>query len=400
MAIQINKHLHLALLYFIIAAGTGLVLRLFAVFQIPLTYKYLVHTHSHIALLGWVYLALTTLIFAIYLNSNALAKKYKPIFWFTQITILGMLVTFPLQGYGLFSIIFSTLFLFASYGFFWFFMRHTKSLNRKRYSYRCIKYGLWYMVLSSLGPWVLGVIMNTLGPSSIWYRMAIYFYLHFQYNGWMIMALLGFLFFVLEQRQILISRKRFNLIFWSANLGIVLTLFLSALWVNPPLIFNLLGGVGALFQFLALLLIIDSIVKKFSYNFGIKFWLLGIILILKMGLQLISAHPFVAELAATFLDFTIGYLHLTFLGLITIGILVICEFLGLLRISKTAFAGYFAGFLLTEILIFYRGIRTWQDVPIISFYNEFLAIASGLICISLIVILIENLELLKFSPDQ
>ncbi|MDD7913855.1 hypothetical protein [Polaribacter ponticola] len=60
----------IALLYFLIAASLGIILRLFPVTNVSATYKFLVHTHSHIALLGWVYVALTSLIFHLFIKND------------------------------------------------------------------------------------------------------------------------------------------------------------------------------------------------------------------------------------------------------------------------------------------------------------------------------------------
>ena len=76
----------------------------------------MVHAHSHIALLGWVYVALTTLLHYGFVK-DASNTTYNRVFWSTQGTLIGMLLTFPFQGYALFSIIFSTLFLIMSYGY-------------------------------------------------------------------------------------------------------------------------------------------------------------------------------------------------------------------------------------------------------------------------------------------
>ena len=109
MNITAKKQSIVALLYFLIAASLGIVLRLFPITNVDATYRYLVHTHSHIALLGWVYVALTALIFHLCIKLEA-QKKYSKVFWCTQITILGMLFSFPITGYALFSILFSSLF--------------------------------------------------------------------------------------------------------------------------------------------------------------------------------------------------------------------------------------------------------------------------------------------------
>ena len=171
-----KNHSTIALGYFLIIAFLGLLLRLFHVVDIPIDFKHIVHGHSHIALLGWIYTALTTLIYKLFLSEKLVDKKYKIIFWSTQITIIGMLFTFPFIGYALFSIIFSSLFIIATYFFVWLFLKYTSSEQKQTNSYKIIRAALWFMVLSSLGPWALGIIMNTLGSSSPLYRNAIYFY--------------------------------------------------------------------------------------------------------------------------------------------------------------------------------------------------------------------------------
>ena len=229
---SLKKHIILALGYFLLIALLGLALRLFPVVELSFDYRYMVHTHSHVALLGWTYTALTTMIYKAYMGKASIERKYRVLFWCTQVTIAGMLLTFPFTGYALFSIIFSTLFLFASYVFMWFFMRHTSTEQKKTPAYKCIYVSLWYMVLSSLGPWALGATMNTAGSGSDLYRNAIYFYLHFQYNGWFIMALFGLFLYFLEQQEIELPRVAFTQFFWTMNLGVVTTFGISLLWMN------------------------------------------------------------------------------------------------------------------------------------------------------------------------
>jgi len=55
-----------------------------------------------------------------------------------------------------------------------------------------------------------------------------------------------------------------------------------------------------------------------------------------MLLQLLTAFPYFANLAATFLDFTVGYLHWTFLGVVTIALFFLLDYFKLMRISCKA----------------------------------------------------------------
>ncbi|MEX0289980.1 MAG: hypothetical protein AB3N14_12800 [Flavobacteriaceae bacterium] len=402
-ATNLKLHVKLALGYFLVAALLGVLLRSFNLFEIPLNYKFIVHTHSHIALIGWVYLPITTLLYKLFLSAQNTNRSYQKIFWFTQLTILGMLFTFPFTGYALFSIIFSTLFLFASYWFCWFFLKTAALRFRERYSYKFVKASLWYLVISSLGPWTLGAIMNSMGAESVWYRMAIYFYLHFMYNGFMILALVGLLCYVFEEAKLRLDTKTMKMIFWLFNSGLVLSFFLSTLFAEPPMIFNLVGGSGAVLQFVALGVLIMGILKRKSETpavfrpFQTRILItIGVLMVIKMLLQLLSAVPYYAGLAAAILDFTIGYLHLTFLGVISLGLFLFLNYFDLLKISKNYYTLYFIGFVLSEALIFYRAITAWGKFELIDFHGILLSGASLLMLIGLSCIFLDNAKL-RFS---
>lgn len=397
--LKLRQHILVALGYFLIAALLGIVLRAFPVFDIPVPYKFMVHTHSHIALLGWIYLALTTLLYKLYLSDENLDRRYNRVFWFTQITLLGMLFSFPFQGYALVSIIFSTLFLFASYWFIWFFIANTPKKYKNTYSYKCVLVALGYLALSSIGPWALGIIMNTLGATSIWYRISIYFYLHFQYNGWMIMGLIGVFLFVLESCQIKIEKKCFSRFIWWFNIGVILTFLLSTLWVKPPTYVYYIAGLGALLQivgfgglqFLYLKRVSNSR-ELFSGMQAKMVWVLAALMVFKMGLQLLSSFPYFAELAATVLSFTIGYLHWTFLGVVTLGLFLFLDVFRLIRISKISFYVYAVGFVLTECLIFFKGFCAWQSMELFQDYAVILLTVSILIPLALVLIFGDNMK--------
>ncbi|SHK36493.1 hypothetical protein SAMN04488007_2859 [Maribacter aquivivus] len=397
---SLQNHTSIALVYFVLAAGLGCVLRFFRVLEIPVTYKFIVHAHSHVALLGWVYLALTTLLYKLYLSRAEVEKKYRNIFWFTQLTIVGMLLTFPFQGYAIFSIIFSTLFLFASYWFTWFFFKNVPVEYNHKQSLKCAKLALMYLLLSSLGPWALGAIMNTLGAASIWYRLAIYFYLHFIYNGWMIMALVAVFLYILDKQNISLSEKAFKIFFWKINLGIILSFLLSTLFTQPAVFYYILGGVGAFLQLWAFYDLFKfmsvewtSIKRKFSNFFRNVIKVIGVLWLIKMILQLLSSIPYFANLATTYLDFTVGYLHLTFLGVVTISLFLFLDYFKLIFINRKRFLIYVLGFILSELLIFFKAIVSWQSATLFSEYYFILAVTSLLVLVAVLGVLLSSFKL-------
>ncbi len=376
--------------YFFIVALLGVFMRMFHVADINFNYKNILHTHSHIALLGWVYTVLTTLIYKLFLSEKGKDKTFNKLFWSTQISIIGMMFSFPFTGYALFSIIFSTLFLLNSYVFLWLFLKHTSSEQKQLYSYKLIRAALWLMVFSSLGPWVLGIIMNTLGSTSPWYRNAIYFYLHFQYNGWFLVALIGILFAVFEESSFQISKKVFSQFYNLFIAGVFLTFFLSVLWMKPDSIFYYLAGIGGIVQLGAFVLLGTSIIQNksilkasISKFEGFLLKLVALLFLVKLIFQLIGAFPIYAEMVSNNIDMVIAYIHWIFLGIVSISLLFFLNYFKLIKLSKTNFNIYFLAFILTEALLFYKGIVAWKGVYLLENYYLFLFLASAVFLLAI-----------------
>ena len=120
MPSEVQKWFRLTLLNLLIVAFIGVLLRYKIAFSLPfIDQKFLLHGHSHFAFAGWITQALMTLMVA-YLVANGQAeafKKYKTLLIFNLITAYGMLCSFPVQGYGFFSITFSMLSIYVSYTF-------------------------------------------------------------------------------------------------------------------------------------------------------------------------------------------------------------------------------------------------------------------------------------------
>ena len=393
---KVNSYILISLTYFFIAAFVGLILRLFPITNLNATYKFIVHTHSHIALLGWIYVALTSLIYHLGI-ANKVKKKYTLLFWTTQLTIIGMLFTFPFIGYALYSIVFSTLFLICSYWFYYFFKKNNH-FNSKSISYKFITTSLVFMIFSSIGPWSLGVIMNTLGSTSHWYKNAIYFYLHFQYNGWFIFCLIGLFYYILEEKRIRFSIPKALLFYKLMLLSCILTLFLSFLWINPPKIIYAIAAFGALLQLFTVYIFYNQIKKNyieikniFGQSSSRLLLFVFILCILKITLQALTSLPYFANLTTYILDFVIGYLHLIFLGVVTLALLLFLGYFKLIKIPAFWLKTYLIGFISSEALIFYKGFCTWQQLTVPENYFLFLVICSALIPVGILGILINNL---------
>lgn len=397
----LKQHFTSSFLYLLVAAVLGFFLRLAATpfsWDIISNYKYVVHAHSHVALLGWVYLGLSSFIVYFFIPKLKIRNHYTKIFWATQACLVGMLIAFPVQGYAFVSILFSTLFLIVSYVFSGFILRHTSPELKSKKSFSLIRHALFYMVLSSIGPWALGAIMATLGKASVWYKLAIYFYLHFQYNAWFVLAIIGLLVFILEKSKFKIETTSFTKFLFFFHTGIIGTFFLSTLWTTSHWTIYLLSNLGSLSLWLGLFYLWKSIKKPLhplyialppQSKFILK--IIVFVFVLKLIMQTLSGIPYFAEIATANLDVVIGYLHWFFLGVISLFLLFFASHLEWIKLSKFSISLYLIAFVSTEFLIFYRaGIVSfnWNYLPNL---NTYLALASLIFSLAMFSILLQTL---------
>src|SRR5690606_22880744 len=97
------------LFFFALAACFGLLLRWHVVYPLDgITYPYVLHAHSHVMFLGWVTNVLLVFVIDRFVPTSK-AKWYRKAFYWAQALLVGMSVSFPFQGYGVASIVLSTL---------------------------------------------------------------------------------------------------------------------------------------------------------------------------------------------------------------------------------------------------------------------------------------------------
>lgn len=189
----------------------GLFLRFVFVFPVGINFRYLTHAHSHVAMLGWVYLMLFS--FFVYYFIPKPSKAYSRLFWVTEIAVLGMMLSFPFQGYAAISISFSTLHIFCSYYFFRLVWKDQAGNDLPERT--LLKTSLLFMLLSTIGIWFLGPAVATVGNQSAFFNIAIQFFLHFQFNGWFLFAVLAVFFKILSRLGLKIDLKKFKWFFLS-----------------------------------------------------------------------------------------------------------------------------------------------------------------------------------------
>ncbi|WP_245600496.1 hypothetical protein [Flavobacterium daejeonense] len=362
----------------------GLVLRLLYVFPIEsINYQFLLHGHSHVAMLGWVYLMIYSLIVHFFIPKTAQQKPvYNRLFWLTEIAVIGMTFRFPVEGYALFSIVFSTLHIFCSYYFCRLVWKDAKtnSLPEKQ----LLRTALFFMLLSTLGVWCLGPAVGLLGKASAFYQIAIQFFLHFQFNGWFLFAILALF---LKHLNADIDKKIFQRFYNFLVSATVLTLALPVSWYLPYPIFHWINSLGVLLQLISFILFIQIIrpyfetffsalkaVEKLVYGFALTS------LFLKIVIQLVVLIPELAQISHQIRNFVIGYIHLTMLGIISgflLGFVLQNTFLnGQKKRVKLGILLFLIGFTGTELLLFLQGSCFFFNKGQLPGYTENLFTAS------------------------
>ncbi len=352
-----------ALYFLLFAALAGTILRYhqFRPFTL-INYKYLLHAHSHVAMLGWMFLAYAVVIVRRFFSKYN--RVYNRLLGWVLIAVVGMAVSFPWQGYGVVSISFSTLFLLVSYRFAWQVNRHLRMANDRSLSAGWLRWAMAMLVLSSVGPWALGPIIALGGSHGVAYNLAIFFYLHFLYNGFFVPATFALVQRQTEQSGAGYDQHKARLFYRLTVWAIVPAYALSTLWAQPPLWVYVLAGLAALAQVAGLYFgrqLLRLYVRSMTSRLTIfMIGLAWVAYLLKVLVQIPVAWPAVADFVYQTRVFTaIGYIHLVMLGVLSLFILVTLAMESRLQPDgyfKTGFVLFLTGFVVTELLFFVQGI--------------------------------------------
>lgn len=322
-----RKFVKIPLIFLFIGSLLGLFLRWQFISPTRyVNYMFFLHAHSHVMFLGWVS---NTLFIAFILNhvSEIEQRPFRNLFITLQFLLVGMLISFPIQGYGFYSILFSTLHTFVSIAFIVKFFVQTRDVISTSAWYARI--ALVFFLISTAGPFSLGYLMSAGLSHTNWYQFSIYFYLHFQYNGFFLFGVLSLFFDLLERRRVkfsLANARAFGLI---VGVSCLPAYFLSTLWASPGHIYFLTAGLAASFQILGWIVLVRLIVgsaKEIKSTFrpaSIQFFFIALIAYtLKLILQLLSALPSFTQFSFQLRPIIISYLHLVLLGVISLPLLI------------------------------------------------------------------------------
>ena len=414
--------LKFSLLNLLIVALIGLLMRYKIGFEFPFfDQKHLQHSHSHFAFSGWISHTLMVLMI-VFLEKkkvlpqaqddnrekkieNRFFKKYNSILSANLICAYGMLVFFIIQGYGLFSIIFSTSSIIVSCVFAYYFVKDLKLISNDDLSKNWFKTALFFNVISSFGTFALAYMMISKNILQNEYLASIYYYLHFQYNGWFFFACMGLLFSFLQLKPS--ENSFFKRTFWLFFLSCIPAYFLSTLWWDLPIWIYLITVVAAFIQvytWFRFLIIIIKTKREFLYNF--PFFLRYILLFvafalsIKFLLQLGSTIPVLSTLAFGFRPIVIAYLHLVLLAIISLFLLFYVYANHLIHFNRQIKIGvitFSIGVLLNEIILAIQGVASFSYTPI-PYVNEMLFGAAIVLVIGIGITAFYSIKKVKNLP--
>jgi len=380
MSFNVKFWLKLSLVNLLIVAMLGVLMRYKIGFDFPyFSQKNIQHAHSHFAFAGWITQALYVLMIHFVIKKNQLldTKNYKRIIVANLVCSYGMLFSFSYQGYSVLSIILSTITIVIACFFAFFYFKDLEKIDASP-SKSWFKAALLFNIISSIGTFYLAYIMASRNFNEHWYLASVYFYLHFQYNGFFIFTCLGLFF---SECNVIFPLFKYDKVFFKLLfISFIPAYFLSTLWAKLPIWLYVIVVIAAFIQVIAWIKIIKAI--KIALKAGTTlnkfqtylFLFVGISFTIKLLLQLGSTIPVLSDLAFGFRPIVIAYLHLVLLAVISLFILSYLytfKLIAVNRLTTVAFSFFVVGVFLNELVLAIQGVAAFGYI-VVKYVNEIL----------------------------
>ncbi|MBL0126677.1 MAG: hypothetical protein IPP83_04295 [Flavobacteriales bacterium] len=394
---MIRRWFQVALLFLAIAATIGAMLRLIYVVDMPwLLFKPWLHAHSHVAMLGWVMPAL--LIAIIGQDDRPAPRGFSWWMLASQVFVLAMLVSFPLQGYGSVSIASSAGQMVIGYvliALVWHHTRHWPATGSRL----LVRLAFVFQFVSTIGIWAMGPIMTSGLAGTEWYYWSIQWFLHFQFNGWFWFAAMAIGSRWAEQHGVNVRLDTTTTVLWAA--GTLLTFALAVAWSERHTGIIAVNSFGILLQFIAAWRTMMAMrgARPQAYVKSTKWmrFLIGVMLVsmaMKIAAQSLVAIPAMATMSLTLRNYVIGFIHLNTLGAITSLLFAFALMRGWFDHRRLAMRfgliSFVLGFATSETLLFLQGTLFWAGLRKIPGYYLMLFGASTLLAVGVWVVLFSS----------
>jgi hypothetical protein len=363
-----SRWVDIVIFNFCVVAFLGFLLRSKILFSIPfLDYNRLLDAHFHFAFSGWVTLAL-----AVLLIHEVLPPPYnrKHAYKWILVSILSaswlLLISSPLPPKSIGASLCAMVFILVTYVLAGFFipdmLRSPTSRTVKLLSISAIV----CLVLSSAGIFALSYLFATKSLNPFAYRDALYTYLHFQYNGFFTLAVFAILFHHLEPKMKAGTKLMAYQFAAILCISTLLSLFLTYLWRDPNEVYRFIAIGGSITLLLAFVFFIrlalsaKNIYASVSPLVRNMIYLSLCAFILKIFLQSFTLFPAVGNAVFGDRPVIIGFLHLVFLGFVTLFLMARVAQKGYLDIQSTltgiSLTLFTVAVILNEVVLMTQGL--------------------------------------------
>jgi hypothetical protein len=347
----------------------GLLLRSKIVFSIPfINYNHLVEAHARFTFSGWVTLALLLLMVRELLPESENKNKYNSLFAGIAIASWALLIVFLWKGYNALSITVSLFFILLTYIFSYVFVKDILKAGLCRGVRWLAVSSIICLVISSFGAFIIDYIYFSHSFEAVLYRDSLFTYLHFQYNGFFSLSVMALFLNAVSRSMPDAAKKSMNLFIITLLVSVVPSLFLSYLWQDPTTLFRIIAIAGSLLVLSACVLFVrTSLFLKTAFNAEkpvIRFLVLLSMgsFVLKLFLQSFTIFPVIGNAIFGNRPVIMGFLHLVFLGFVSLFILALFTKRRLLddrkKLTKTGLIVFATGVLLNEIFLISQGLIT------------------------------------------
>jgi len=347
-------------------------------FPLPeITQANMLHAHSHFVFHGWASLTLMTAFISLILPEKIKRTfRYFTIFWLYLFFSWGMLISYSLQGYSHISIAFTTA---VQAVFYWFAIQFIWDL-RKIEAHKVVKYfaivSIISYIVASVGEY-FSASFSIFGPSTpLITRGAMYFQLHFIYNGWFSFAIITLFFQWLTTNKIKYRHENLLKVFILLTVGLIPGYALSLIgyvndaWVYVCSYFAIITQVLALIYLLKIIWRARKYIAKSLTPFSKLLWGIALLsLIAKTGMQIGSLNPSLAIVAFSLRPLVIGYLHLIFICFVSFflfGYMIEKEKLSFKTSSpaRNGIIAFFVFSIISELLLFVQAAGNYFYFPV------------------------------------
>ena len=374
---------------------SGVILRI--LYLTPLgkvNFIHLMHAHSHLAILGWIYPAIMALFLAVVLNGKQIGKGGTIIFVATQVINFCMFLAFTVQGYALYSIIFSSLHLIVSYLFISYFIRKLKKnkIHLNTTAGLFIKGSIVVLLIGSLGPWILAYWNAASLEKNFIYDLLVHTFLHFQINGWITMALIGIVLFLIEQEGGTKQRSSIEIGFWLYMVSLLPSIILNVDWTTASSSLLYVALIGWVLKISGIGIILYGIIKIKELQLSFTGWarhflLIGLLaLFAKTAVEVGNTIPALIPFAMYTRNIVVGYLHLGLIGFASFTLIALFIQLKWLDTKPLRLSVFLISFILYEVLLFGDGLLSsliHKPIPHIHLWLLIVSSILGLAALSL-----------------